>query len=35
MKKTSVKMYRIMEGNLETEYFNIILGYVKDVTVSP
>ena len=35
MKKAIIKMYRILESGIESEYFNIILDNVKITTVSP
>lgn len=35
MKKATIKMYRILESGIESEYFNIILENVKITTVSP
>jgi len=35
MKKAIIKMYRILESGIESEYFNIILENVKITTVSP
>jgi len=35
MKKAIIRMYRILESGIETEYFNIILENVKITTVAP
>ncbi|MHC2594574.1 type VI secretion system secreted protein Hcp [Kluyvera sp. 1366] len=35
LKKATIKMYRILESGIESEYFNIILDNVKITTVSP
>ncbi len=35
MKKATIRMYRIIDAGIETEYFNIILENVKVTTVSP
>lgn len=35
MKKAIIRMYRINDAGIETEYFNIILENVKVTTVSP
>lgn len=35
MKKAIIRMYRIIDAGIETEYFNIILENVKVTTVSP
>lgn len=35
LKKATIKMYRIIESGIESEYFNIILDNVKITTVSP
>lgn len=35
LKKATIKMYRILESGIESEYFNIILENVKITTVSP
>lgn len=35
LKKATIKMYRILESGIESEYFNIILDNVKLTTVSP
>lgn len=35
LKSATLKMYRIIESGLETEYFNIILENVKVVSITP
>ncbi|VDZ87344.1 type VI secretion system effector [Lelliottia amnigena] len=35
MKKATIRMYRILESGVESEYFNIVLEDVKITTVSP
>lgn len=35
MKKAIIKMYRILESGIESEYFNIILENAKLTTISP
>lgn len=35
LKKATIKMYRIIESGIESEYFNIILENVKITTLSP
>ncbi|HGF3969362.1 TPA: Hcp family type VI secretion system effector [Yersinia enterocolitica] len=35
MKKATVKMYRILDSGIESEYFNIILDNVKITTIAP
>ena len=35
MKKATIRMYRIQDAGMESEYFNIILENVKITTVSP
>lgn len=35
MKKGTIKMYRILESGIESEYFNITLDNVKITTVAP
>ncbi|MGK3141669.1 Hcp family type VI secretion system effector [Pantoea sp. C2G6] len=35
LKKATIKMYRILESGVESDYFNIILEDVKITTVSP
>ncbi|MBS0878011.1 MULTISPECIES: type VI secretion system tube protein TssD [unclassified Tatumella] len=35
LKKAIIRMYRILESGIESEYFNIILDNVKITTISP
>lgn len=35
LKKATIKMYRILDSGIESEYFNIMLENVKITTVSP
>lgn len=35
LKSATIKMYRILDAGLESEYFNILLENVKTTTISP